>query len=270
MHAFASRDSITSLFTPMASPSTSIIIPQCIGIISSTLEPNGHPTSSSSSNQIVQWVSLCHNNKDVFVYTPGSTHSAGHLNRHLSLTLIPFLGKPSCKQLPGPAGNWKSNLQRNPGLLNFIEGVLHQPPQPLSQDAPSLSLMIFAFKPTIHGFLQHLNERSVSLIFPSDYDPQAHAECPISSRSQLDLISGEASITYEPANQKILLQIPSGCDLDPQAPPPNIIRSTLLPHQQAGLSFLMDRESPTCQAALALWKKKVTSDQHITWEHHIT
>ncbi|MBW0473465.1 hypothetical protein O181_013180 [Austropuccinia psidii MF-1] len=113
--------------------------------------------------------------------------------------------------------------------------------------------------------LKSFDQYHVGVNVPISYPPEIHVNCPIS----LHLTQISKKYYSPPLLIDESLDIASGCYFQPLYPPTFIIKTKLLYQQAQGLSFLIDRESPSSVLAIAFWKR-ISSTSIILWKHKIT
>ena len=207
-----------------------------------------------------KWVSLQPHDSRILVALPNISKSVGYVPQTIASILVKFLEAPSKY---GPAGGCPQALSPDTPIKIFVEGVLHV--EMTSRVTTfRLALLLFSHGKHIIDICTQMMEAFIPLRRPPRYTPTRHNNINLANLSLNNFIqlSDYSSLPYD----HTLLEVLSGCDLEPCHPPTSVIQTKLLSHQAQGLAFLLNRESSNSISANALWKKSCTEDGHYLWE----
>ncbi|EFP74348.1 uncharacterized protein PGTG_00304 [Puccinia graminis f. sp. tritici CRL 75-36-700-3] len=266
-----------SLFLPLMnntsdfSPSSSIPLHKyfqdmensygCLGIIYS---PLAHPIPQVATELLkirkTFWASLEPCDQEILVRIPNLPTHVGYIPFPLNSVLLNYLTSATGF---GPLGGLKLTSLLNCSMT--VETILRADPTPPA--TLNLALTIFLPKNMINPVYSSFIQYSMFPQTPQDYQPSQHLGIQL-LKIPPDLIPPPEEISTKINFDPQLLSIPSGCDLPYIHPPSTIVKSVLLPHQAQGLSFILDRESPTSTSAQSLWVQQKNNEWYL-WKNKI-
>lgn len=183
----------------------------------------------------------------------------GKLTPHISRGLRRLVGLEEKLMLTGAAGGWVPQAVFQGDSQGWVDCTVRGLEGPHGTSFETTILM-FTYRPFIADLVSSLLENDAPLTPPLEYNPTIHSGVQPSDYLDYADLPGilAGNETVEPSASDIaemIASIPSEVELEPMRVSP-LVQTPLRPHQEAGLSFMIDRERIDSLGGRHLWSER--------------